>query len=124
MSQKNHKVTIGLMTHDGESAESYAERLQQLKDRIEDHRSHMLACLTGARAMLSHLFYAQATPEHSAWMRSMNNNHDAGGVMDHLASLIESLTPEPGDREPFFPAPECNACGNCTPCRCDGTGNG
>jgi len=32
--------------------------------------------------------------------------------------------PEPGDREPFFPAPECNACGNCTPCRCDGTGNG
>jgi len=31
---------------------------------------------------------------------------------------------EPGDREPFFPTPECNACGNCTPCRCDGTGNG
>lgn len=58
------------------------------------HRAHMLTCLTGARAMLSHLFYAQATHEHSAWMRSYDNNHHAGGVMDHLASLIESLEPE------------------------------
>ena len=103
MSQKNHKVTIGLMTHDGESAESYAERLQQLNASIEAHRAHMLTCLTGARAMLSHLLYAQATPEHSAWLRSFDNNHHAGGVMDHLESLIDSLTPEPGDREPFFP---------------------
>lgn len=36
----------------------------------------------------------------------------------------ETYIEEAGDREPFFPAPECNACGNCTPCRCDGTGNG
>lgn len=94
MSQKKHKVLIGLMTHAGESAESYAERLRELKARIEAHRTHMLTCLAGARAMLSHLFYAQATHEHSAWMRGYDNNHHAGGVMDHLASLIESLESE------------------------------
>ena len=36
----------------------------------------------------------------------------------------EAFAEEAGDREPFFPTPECDACGNCTPCRCDGTGNG
>lgn len=85
------------------------------------HHACLRQSLIGIRTALSMLIY---TPENTEWLARGGRNHDAGGVMDHLQELIDSLTPEPGDREPFFPAPECNACGNSMPCRCDGTGNG
>ncbi len=66
------------------------------------HHACLRQSLVGIRTALSMLIY---TPENTGWLSSLDTNHHAGGVMDHLESLIDSLTPEPGDREPFFPAP-------------------
>lgn len=71
------------------------------------HHACLRQSLIGIRTALSMLIY---TPENTGWLTKVDTNHHAGGVMDHLASLIDSLDPEPeadepGDREPFFPAP-------------------
>jgi hypothetical protein len=64
------------------------------------HHACLRESLTGIRTALSMLIY---TPENTEWLSRVDMNHHAGGVMDHLQELINSLTPEPGDREPFFP---------------------
>ena len=78
------------------------------------HHACLRESLTGIRTALSMLIY---TPENTGWLSRVDSNHHAGGVMDHLASLIDSLAPEheslgdpsrsgePGDRKPFVPAP-------------------
>lgn len=60
----------------------------------------LLRALIEIRSVFATLIY---TPDNAELLRSYDNNHHAGGVMDHLAALIDSLAPEPGDREPFFP---------------------
>ena len=72
---------------------------------MSTHHACLRQSLIGIRTALSMLIY---TPENTGWLHSLDTNHHAGGVMDHLASLIDSLDPEPeadepGDREPFFP---------------------
>jgi len=104
---------------------------------------HMRTTITGARSLLSFFFYGSV--EMCSLRQVLKDagvdidlNHERGGVMDHLANIIEALDQaigdgEPGDREPHFPAPDanpdcCDACGNylapTTVCRCEGTGNG
>lgn len=60
----------------------------------------LLRALIEIRSVFATLIY---NPDNAELMRKTNSNHHAGGVMDHLESIIDSLTPEPGDREPFFP---------------------
>lgn len=105
--------------------------------------NHIRTTITGTRNLLAAYFYGtfDMTSLHSVLKEAKVDiflNHEIGGVMDHLANIIEALDQaigdnEPGDREPFFPAPDtnpdcCDACGNYlapnTMCRCEGTGNG
>lgn len=77
------------------------------------HHACLRQSLIGIRTALGMLLY---TPENTGWFASGSPgdgpNHHAGGVMDHLASLIDSLAPEHealGDpewsRPCFFPGP-------------------
>jgi hypothetical protein len=73
------------------------------------HHDALRQSLIGIRTALSMLIY---TPENTGWLSRVDTNHHAGGVMDHLASLIDSLAPEHeslGDpewsRPSHFPAP-------------------
>lgn len=55
------------------------------------HHACLRQALIGIRTALSMLIY---TPENTEWLTKVNTNHHAGGVMDHLDSLIESLESE------------------------------
>lgn len=70
---------------------------------LSNHHARLRESLTGIRTALSMLIY---TPENTEWLLRPGMNHDVEGVMDHLQELIDSLTPEPGDREPIVPAPQ------------------
>jgi len=66
--------------------------------------------ITGMRSMLSSYFYntdAMCELMRHPGLRS-KLNHECGGVMDHLANILDALDelldePEAGDREPHFP---------------------
>lgn len=60
-------------------------------DADKSHARALRQALIGMRTTFSLLMY---TPENAKFMRKQNTNHDAGGVMDHLASLIDSLEQE------------------------------
>jgi hypothetical protein len=96
--------------------------------------NHIRTTLTGTRSLLAAYFYGTFEMVHLQRVLTDAKvdiflNHECGGVMDHLANIIEALDqaigePEPGDREPFFPAPDtqdevgyCADCGSieCTP---------
>lgn len=52
------------------------------------HNASLMRALIGIRTAFSMLIY---TPDNAELLRSYDNNHHAGGVMDHLASLIDNL---------------------------------
>jgi len=72
---------------------------------------HIRNTIIGMRSMLSSYFYCT---DEMFELRSHPGlryklNHECGGVMDHLANIIEALDellgePEAGDRDPHFPS--------------------
>jgi len=68
------------------------ERTKKLNaDADKSHARALRQALIGMRTTFSLLMY---TPENAKFMLKSGTNHDAGGVMDHLASLIDSLEQE------------------------------
>jgi hypothetical protein len=81
------------------------------------HHEALRQSLIGIRTALSMLLYV---PENAGIMRNGTFNHNAGGVMDHMASLIDALAPEhEALAEPSWPNrmrvakadPTCPHCG-------------
>jgi hypothetical protein len=72
--------------------------------------AHIRTTITGMRNMLSSYFYctdAMFELRRHPGLR-FKLNHECGGVMDHLANILDALDelldePEAGDREPHFP---------------------
>lgn len=53
-----------------------------------EYNASLLRALIEIRGVFATLIY---TPDNAELMRMTDNNHHAGGVMDHLASLIDNL---------------------------------
>lgn len=52
------------------------------------HNASLMRALIEIRGVFATLIY---TPDNAELMRMTDSNHHAGGVMDHLASLIDNL---------------------------------
>ena len=75
--------------------------------------AHIRETLTGVRSMISsYLYCSVGMPYLQRVMKDakvdVHLNHELGGVMDHMANIIDALDQaigdgEPSDREPFFP---------------------
>jgi len=88
---------------------------------------HIRTTITGMRNMLSCYFYCDSgicelVREDGI---GFTISSECGGVMDHLANIIDALDeliddPEPGDREPHFPAPGPTTTNNTCP-HCGGS---
>lgn len=86
--------------------------------------NHIRTTLTGTRSLLASYFYGGTFEMHTL-QRVLKDakvdcrlNHECGGVMDHLANIIDAIghalqDNEPGDREPYFPSHVSSTCPNC-----------
>jgi|694.fasta_scaffold91828_2 hypothetical protein len=71
---------------------------------MSHYQDALYQSLIGIRTALSMLLYV---PENAGIMRNGTFSHDAGGVMDHMASLIDALAPEhEALAEPSWPKPQ------------------
>ena len=85
--------------------------------------AHIRESLTGVRSMISsYLYCSVGIPLLQRVMKDakvdIHLSHEVGGVMDHMANIIDALTQaigdgEPGDREPYFPSHVSSTCPNC-----------
>ena len=74
---------------------------------MSEYHNSLRQSLIGIRTALSMLLYV---PENAGMLRTSTFNHDAGGVMDYMASLIDALAPEhEALAEPSWPKPN-NTC--------------